>query len=389
MWKSFFILLSSTILLNASLQKGDIYYEKQEYIKAITFYKKSYENTNDKDEAKKRLILTYMKLGDNFFNIQSYQKAKKYYSQAYYLECKKAKKKLSLVYEKEGDLFKRGHKYKQAYKSYSMAQELGNSAVVKRKEKVKSLMEHQTKLVGDTRKIVTKQSPAWTKAIGRLVIPTKITSNGKKVRTKIEKCSATVVNFDKFEHSKVIISASHCLTNFDPNSGVIRFIIKDANGKLIQKYAKPIVDSEFDLKNLTQKSDYAILQLSSFIKSSEVLPLLVPKKSFYELQKQYKTHYGSLGGFSSDVGEFGSYVSYDPKCKLYQYNKVYAKSDCSGFKGASGGPVVLNIFDDKKSESYFVGVVSHFKNKQYKNIFFSPHHIFYKDIQESIRKYNN
>jgi tetratricopeptide (TPR) repeat protein len=383
MLKSCIILLSSVVFLFASIEEGDKYYNKQEYNKALSIYIDEYKKTKQKD-VKFRIMLSYIRIGDNFFNIQSYQKAKEYYNQAYKIGSIVAKKKLSLVYEKEGDLYKKGNRYEKAYHKYLDAKKLGNDGIIEKIEQVKALADHQKRLKNDTRKIVTSTSPLWTKAIGRLIIPTQKSATSKK----IEKCSATLINFENMEASKVIISASHCLKEFDSHAGALRFLIKSKTGKVIQKYAKVIKDSQFDIKRMKSKSDYAILLLSSHINKKDVSPLIVSDKSFLQLQKFYNNTYGSLGGFSSDVGNFGSSLSYDPMCRLNYYNKVYAKSNCSGFKGASGGPVVLNVPFGNETKSYFVGVVSHFKNDTFEEIFFAPHNIFYNDIKDAIIKFN-
>lgn len=383
MLKSFIILLSSGIFLFASVEEGDKYYNKKDYNKALSIYIDEYKK-NKQEEVKFRIVLTCIKIGDKFFYIQSYQKAKKYYKQAYNIGSVLAKKKLSLVYEKEGDLYTQGNRYQQAYQKYKDAKQLGNNNVDIKLEQVEAKVEHQKRLKNDTRKIVTSDSPSWTKAIGRLIVPTEKSLRGKK----IEKCSATLVNFENKKASRIILSASHCLKEFDPQAGALRFLIKSKSGKVIQKYAKVIKDSQFDVKKMESKSDYAILLLSSFIEEKDVTPLIVPKKSFLQLQNIYKDSYGSLGGFSSDVGNFGSTLSYDPMCRLESFNKVYAKSTCSGFKGASGGPVVLNVSNNGTTQSYFVGVVSHFKNDAFEEIFFAPHEVFYNGIKKAILRYN-
>jgi tetratricopeptide (TPR) repeat protein len=382
MLKSFFILLSSFVVLFASLEKGDQHYNNKEYEKALTIYIQEYKNTQSKD-AKYRMILTLVKLGDSFFHIQSYQNAKKYYEKGYELGSSVAQKKLSLVYEKEADLYSQGNRYEEAYNRYKKAQQLGNSAVIEKLQQTKALAEHQKNLSDDTREIFSSKSPPWTRAIGRLIVPTQKALN----RKKIEKCSATLVNFENIPSSKVIITASHCLTQFNPKAGALRFLIKDQNGKVIQKYAKIVYDSGFDIENIDTKSDFAILILSSDIDQKQVQPLLVKQEGFSTLLKKDRNSFGSLGGFSSDVGDFGSNLTYDPVCALLPYNSFYAKSGCSGFKGASGGPVVVTL-PSKNDTSYFVGVVSHFKNEKFQEIYFAPHHIFYKALQNGILKYN-
>jgi hypothetical protein len=169
----------------------------------------------------------------------------------------------------------------------------------------------------------------------------------------------------------------------------MRFIIRTKNNDMIQRFVKVYVDSNFDKKNLKKVSDYAILILDKHISKKEVDSIKISSKSYLSLKNSFEHYYGSLAGFSSDIGEYGARLSYDPKCRLNYFSRTYGKSECSGFKGASGGPVVLNVSDDNRYyETYFVGVVSHFRKKEFQKIYFAPHHIFYKDIKKAINRYN-
>jgi V8-like Glu-specific endopeptidase len=197
-----------------------------------------------------------------------------------------------------------------------------------------------------------------------------------------------LLSFGKSKSSRVIVTASHCLTSYKKKAGNIRFIIKDNNDNMIQRLATIYKDSKYNSRKLNIKSDYAILVLDKSIKYQDVNPMIVDSKNFNKLQKENSTAYGSMAGFSSDVGGYGNILTYDPKCELNYYSKTYAKSNCKGFKGASGGPVVITTENrNKRSIYHFVGVVSHFRNKNFKNIYFAPHHIFYKDLKKAIIKY--
>lgn len=390
MLKSFFILLFSFSLLfaNENIQKGDVEFAKQNYAEAIKYYEKAYEQKDKK--AKIKLILTYMKLGDNYLRVQSFLRSKENYEKAKELGSRLAVMKLSKVYENIGDLYKKGKKYQEAHEAYGLSLDFGNKEVKDKLDEVKNILSHYEKLKnGDSRKIVDYDSPSWTKAIGRLIVPTKldITNNGYLVKQK--KCSATLVNFSDIQSSKVIVTASHCLSDYDKEAGVIRFLIKDKQGEIIQKYAKVVVDSFYDEKNTDAASDYAVLVLSSSIDKSQVEPLLIPTQSFLEIKKSAPYVYGSMAGFSSDIGEYGSDLTFDPKCEFDYFSKIYGKSSCTAFKGASGGPAVINVSSDNENfQAFFVGVVSHFRDGDFNSLYFSPHHIFLKHLASAVRKYN-
>lgn len=390
MWKSFFILLFSILFLYAetNIQKGDIEFAGQNYKEAVKFYKKALEKKEKK--AKIKLTLSYLKLGDNFLRIQRYKSALEYYTLAKDLGSKVALLRLAKLYENIGDLYKKGKKYKEAYNSYNEAYILGNKEVKDKLQSVKNILEHYEKLSkGDSREIVDHTSPSWTRAIGRLIVPTKLEVLNRGYKLSQKKCSATLVNFSNINNSKVIVTASHCLTNFNKKAGTIRFIIKDREGNIIHKYAKVLEDSFYNKDNPDRSSDYAILVLSSFIGKGEVEPLLIPNVGFTKIKDVAKYSHGSMAGFSRDVGEHGFHLSYDPKCELKRFNNIYAKSTCTAFNGASGGAVVMSASNDNENfRHYFVGVISHFRDDDFKSLYFTPHHIFLNKLTSAVRRYN-
>lgn len=334
--------------------------------------------------------MSYIKLGDNFNKINEYDKSELWYKKAIKLNSKVASYKLSKLYINKGDRYAKIKKHQKAIKYYIKALNLGNKDSKKKISKSKKYLKHKKQLVNDTRKLVTNESPIWTKSIGRLIIPIKLEFTTKKrYKTKYKKCSASIINIDKFQNSKVLVTASHCLTSYNKEAGDIRFIVKNSKSEMVQRYATVYKDSHYSSRNLKTKSDYAILVLDKAISDFDVKGLKVSPNSFKDLKYNYKYSFGSLAGFSGDVGEDGLKLTYDPKCELNYFSTTYALSNCTGFKGASGGPVVLTVSDDNiKYKHYFVGVVSHFKNNKFQNIYFAPHHIFYDDLYKAINLYN-
>ncbi len=390
MLKNFFILIFSITLSYSStnIDKGNLEYVKQNYIGAIKYYKIAYSKNHPK--AKLKLIMSYLKLGKNFEKIKNYDKALSWYTKALNLKSSVAKSKISKIYEKQADIYNRIKKYKRALKLYNKSLKYGNSKVKVKIKKAKKALAHQKTLKNDTREIVTNSSPSWIKAIGRLITPTKLEFITKKrYKTNYKKCSASLINIENLNYSRVIVTASHCLTAYKKDAGELRFIIKNSSGDMIQKTAKVYKDSHYSSKKLKTNTDYAILILDSGISFDEVNPFIINKKSFTKLQKSSKKSFASLAGFSGDIGEFGAKLTYDPKCELRYYSSTYGASNCTGFKGSSGGPIVLTTTNYKGETNYnFVGVVSHFKNKTYQKIFFAPHHLFYKEMIKAIKKYN-
>jgi tetratricopeptide (TPR) repeat protein len=389
MWKSFFILLFSlNIFAQEPMDKGDLYYVQGDYLKALDYYYIAYEQKHPK--AKLKLIMSYLKLGDNFKRIRSYDKALSWYEKALGLQSNVAKVKISSIYELKGDMNHKIKDYVEAKRNYEKSLQYGNAHVKVKLLKVKKALDHQKKLSDDTRILVDHNAPSWTSSIGRIIVPTYLEHlSSKRYSVKHKKCTATLVNLDESYDSKVVITASHCLSDYDKSTGRISFIIKSKQNDMIQRFAKVYYDSQYNHKNLKSVSDLAILILDKAVQSTEVTPLLFSKESFKALEKQYKYSYASLAGFSSDIGDHGAYLSYDPECSLKNYNKVYGKSTCKGFQGASGGPVILALTNDGKKFDYkIVGVVSHYKNKKFENIYFAPLDLIYNKINEALMNTN-
>ena len=383
MLKSFIILLFSfgSLFAVSLIETGDKHYYTQNYLEAIKYYKEAKVKKDEKADLK--LIMSYLKLGDNFLKIRDFKKAISYYNKAVNLDSPTAKLKLSKVYETQADQFLRVKKYKTAYNLYQKSLNLGNKTVSKKLRDTKKHIDHQKNLKDDTRKIVDKTAPSWTKSIGRIIVPTKLEFvTAKRYKTDFKKCTATLVNIDEKKSSNIVVTASHCLTKYKKEAGDIRFIIKANNGDMIQRIAKVVYDSRYSHRKLKTVSDYAILKLDSKISIKLVKPMKIVDKSFSKLKKEYRYSFASLAGFSGDIGDFGAQLTYDPECSIFTFDKVYGYSNCKGFKGASGGPVVLSATNDnKKFDYYFVGVVSHFRDKNFKNIYFAPLDIFYNKVK--------
>jgi len=387
--KSFFILLLTINLYANNLDNADIKYATGDYIQASKIYEKILKKNPNNNSVKLKLIGCYSKLGDNFSRVDNFKKALYWYKKALNLNKYSTNIKIAKVYTKQAKLFYRIKDYKKALKLYKKALKLGYSKVRKDIKIVKKHLNHKKALKNDTRKLVTSNSPEWTKAIGRLITPTELTFISKtRYRTKYKKCSASIVNFDNYSSSRVIITASHCITGYNPKAGNLRFIIKNSNGDMVQKFAKIYKDSHYIHNKTNKHTDYAILILDSPITKKDIEALKTSNIPFDILQNQYKYSFASLAGFSGDIGDYGAKLTIDPKCKLFDYNDMYGKSNCAAYKGASGGPVVLSVSNDNKNfKHYLVGIVSHFKNKNFKHIYFTPNNKFYTDLEKVIKKF--
>jgi len=378
------LILVSNLFSLTNLAIGDKYFLKKYHEKAILYYLKTDVNTQKRIQP--RIIESYLHTGDKYYKIKLYKKALLWYEKAAKLKNHSAIFKIGQVYEKKADIYTKAHKYTKALVYYEKAYKFKNKNLNSKIDSVKNKISHQKNLSGDTRILVSKDSPSWTHSIGRLLIPTKLEFlSKKKYRKEKKKCSATLVNIDKRSDSSIIITASHCVNSFNPKAGQIKFLIRDKNNKMIYRTASIVFNSNFNIKKMKSTTDFAILLLNKKISYKKIKPIIVRKYSLNTLQKAHKNNFGSLGGFSSDIASYGVNLTYDPKCKLSTFSKMYAASTCKGFKGASGGPIMLTTINDNKTFQYhFVGVVSHFRNKDFTNIFFAPHHLFYDKIKKVI-----
>lgn len=63
-----------------------------------------------------------------------------------------------------------------------------------------------------------------------------------------------------------------------------------------------------------------------------------------------------MAGFSGDegIGDSGESLSFDPDCRLIDYDAHWGRTNCQAFKGASGGPVLIT----QNGEKQLIGVIS-------------------------------
>jgi len=378
------LMVQTTLFADSYSLLGDKAFHQQNYKEAIDNYEKSQDKHHSK--VKLKLIKSYIELGNNYSGIQKLRMALAWYKKATLLDKNVASMEISLVYEKFAKRYESVHNYEKALQFYEKALSIRDSSLEKKIQEMKRRVDHTNNLSNDTRKIVNHSSPIWTQAVGRLIIPTELKFISENKHQKQQKnCSASLVNLSIHTDSSVIITAAHCITKFNSKVGNLKFIIKDSNGDIIHRVAKIEFTSKFDIKKITTTTDFAILSLDKPISKTKVTPLLVQQESFSTLQKKSSKHYASLVGFSSDIAKYGAKLTYDPKCSISSFNTMYGASTCSGFNGASGGPIILTTTNDNINFDYhFIGVVSHFRNKEYTNMFFAPHHQFFDTIKTII-----
>lgn len=171
-------------------------------------------------------------------------------------------------------------------------------------------------------------SPAWLRAVGRLVVPGIRYEDGRR-RHHTERCSATLVNTHRGAPADIILTAWHCLEYYEDLSQRILFLLPVAGGTTLEIEAYRLADGG------GMEADWAILRLHRPVTTGQA-PSLVPAALADPALDLV------MAGFSRDpgTGRGGTLLSYDPACRITGRSGDYTDSDCRAHKGASGGAVI-------------------------------------------------
>ena len=181
----------------------------------------------------------------------------------------------------------------------------------------------------DSREAYSNASPAWLRAVGKLHVPGSRYRAGRRMHLQ-ENCSATLVARDTQGRADTIITAWHCLADYNDLSKPITFtLLPDLPGAM-ERQAYRLADGG------GMHADWAILRLYQPVAAHEVQALAV---------HQGRARIGreiSMAGYSRDsqLGADGARLTFDPKCRITAHATTASHSDCFAHKGASGGAVV-------------------------------------------------
>ena len=191
----------------------------------------------------------------------------------------------------------------------------------------------------DDRLSATDHPAIWQQAIVKLSVPVKRWEDGRR-RHFIEDCTGSLI---KGKEGILILTAWHCVEGFNDLTQVI--IATASNGEIFEAQVSAI--------GASMSADWALLSLN---RSAQTMQ----NTSYLELAK-IRPIEGQLilmAGFSRDqqLGDNGSTLTFDPDCQVRHTpsgaNAIY--TNCTAFKGASGGPVLT-----LESDTYKVlGVIS-------------------------------
>jgi len=196
----------------------------------------------------------------------------------------------------------------------------------------------------DTRQVYSGQTHYWLRAVGKLQVPGQRYRDGDTAH-HTENCSATLVALPGRAQADTIITAWHCLEMYRDLSQPITLTLWDTSGRPLQREVYRLQDGG------GMQADWAILRLQVPVPVEQVagLPILsAPADPARPV---------IMAGFSGDngIGAAGKVLTFDADCAITQQDENIGDTDCTAFKGASGGAVIQV---SNAGEPFLCGVIS-------------------------------
>jgi hypothetical protein len=186
-----------------------------------------------------------------------------------------------------------------------------------------------TAQAADSRLAFSGERHAWLRAVGKLQVP------GQRYRDKrllhyLEDCSATLVALPGRSQADTIVTAWHCLELYSDLSKPIIFTVETVSGESLQREAYRLEDGG------GMHADWAILRLRRAVPAQQVAALLIHPKAADPDRSV------TMAGYSRDsgIGDNGQILTFDPACTITAQERDLGDTDCTAFKGASGGAVI-------------------------------------------------
>jgi hypothetical protein len=179
----------------------------------------------------------------------------------------------------------------------------------------------------DSRQVFSADSPPWMAAIGKLEVPGQ-KFDAADVSNLFEHCTATLIGGDSGRTSRYILSAWHCLEYYRDLSRPIVFTLP---GTDISREAFVVASGG------AMSADWALLRLQEPVSREQVKPFTAWTRAAGKSGTRL-----TMAGYSSDgdLGRDGAVLTYDAGCRALASTPNLVATDCTAFKGASGGPVV-------------------------------------------------
>lgn len=181
----------------------------------------------------------------------------------------------------------------------------------------------------DSRQVYSGETHGWLGAVGKLQVPGQRYRKGRRSHY-LEDCSATLVTRHGRSHADTIITAWHCLQWYDDLSKAITFTVTSIAGDPLRREAYRLEDGG------GLHADWAILRLRKPLQDGQVAALVVHPQAADPGAPV------TMAGFSKDdgIGNRGLVLTFDPDCAITAQDRNLGDTNCTAFKGASGGAVV-------------------------------------------------
>ncbi len=204
-------------------------------------------------------------------------------------------------------------------------------------------------LQADPRRANSPSAPSWLNAVGKLNIPSQNSENGRTAHY-IEHCSATLISDHANRSANTIITAWHCLENYLDLSREISFTLFHGDSTVTNHSARQLSSGgNLDL-------DWAVLRLNKPIPNSLVKAMVINRQKNENIGHSTMT----MAGYSRDpgLGQKGEALTYHAGCDSGEKIGQQLSSNCLVYSGASGGPVVISSYRDKKFQHRLAGIIS-------------------------------
>lgn len=184
-------------------------------------------------------------------------------------------------------------------------------------------------LHAEPRQAYRNDAPTWLRAVGKLQVPGVKYHQGYGSHQR-ENCSGTLVATANSRQANTVITAWHCLEFYKDLSRPITFVLQTANGTPLSREAYRVADGG------GMHADWAVLKLFHSV-PTDTVPALVPHPASADMALPV-----TMAGYSGDqgLGEHGKVLTYHANCRITRQQPRESESDCSAYKGASGGAVI-------------------------------------------------
>jgi len=177
--------------------------------------------------------------------------------------------------------------------------------------------------------VYSSNSPDWLRAVGKLQVPGDKYHDGRRSHHR-EDCSATLVARPSSTRADTIITAWHCLEFYHDLSKPITFTLLPGPEGNIASEAYRLADGG------GMHADWAILRLYKAVPAQQVAAMSIhPERADPDRPI-------TMAGYSRDsgMGNHGEHLTFDPACSITHQARGVSDSNCTAYKGSSGGAVI-------------------------------------------------